>query len=97
MAQNSEVINFEAVSEDRITLATKWVNGTPFLLKEKGTSYYLKINDLKKEDSSNQRFIFEATSILIEPPHGIAFIRDKLKYKGYFDNKTKTGWIKSIG
>lgn len=97
MAQNSEVINFEALSEDRVTLATKWATGTPFFLIAKEKDYYLRIDNLKKEDGSNQKFLFEATAILIEPNGGHPPIRKNFKYKGYFDNNTKTGWIQFVG
>lgn len=90
------LIHFKVTDEDRVTLATGWVNGTPFIVESNGAIHCLQINDLKKEDGSNQKFIFEATSVVIYPPNNSPEIREEFKYTGYFDNTSKSGWIKLV-
>ncbi len=92
-----KTIYFSAANEDRMSLLTKFADGSDnFSVKGSNNyEYKLRIESLSREDGSGQRFLFTATMIHAQSPTGLSN-RVSAKYTGYFDARNKSGWIKSV-
>lgn len=95
--KKAEPIYFSTVTEDRMSLLTKFADGSNnFSVKGSNNyEYQLRIESLKREDGSGQRFLFTATMTHAKSPTGLSN-RISAKYEGYFDARNKSGWIKAL-